>query len=45
MDTAKDTVANLDEEKLERMARLLYLMALDLLTSPEIPANDPAGAP
>ena len=44
-DTAEDTVANLDEEKLERMARLLYLMALDLLTSPEIPAIDPAGAP
>lgn len=45
MKTAKDTIANIDEEKLERMARLLYLTALELLTAQEIAAHAPAGAP
>ncbi|MFQ5893261.1 MAG: M28 family metallopeptidase, partial [Nitrospinota bacterium] len=45
MGTTEDTVANLDEEKLERMARLLYLTALDLLTAPEISAHAPAEVP
>ncbi|MDA2931853.1 M20/M25/M40 family metallo-hydrolase [Nitrospinae bacterium AH-259-F20] len=45
MKTAKDTIANIDEEKLERMARLLYLAALELLTAQEIAAHAPAGAP
>jgi Zn-dependent M28 family amino/carboxypeptidase len=39
MNTAEDTVKNVDEDKLERMARLLYLTALDLLTAPEMPTH------
>jgi hypothetical protein len=45
MNTAQDIVENLDEDKLERMARLIYLTALDLLTAPESNAHGPAKAP
>jgi Zn-dependent M28 family amino/carboxypeptidase len=45
MNTAEDTIANVDEDKLERTARLMYLTALELLTAPEIRAHAPAGAP